>query len=68
MMIICFRLIDPAVMRLPIYLVWAQEISRIKKAHKAMNIFHGDVHQMNFVFHVDGFGQVLGLSSWRDPQ
>jgi|TARA_B100000524_G_scaffold346843_1_gene247712 hypothetical protein len=50
-------LIDPAIVRLPIYLKWRHEIVRIRKGIKAKKIIHGDLHQMNFVFHVAGFCQ-----------
>jgi hypothetical protein len=47
-------LIDSAVLKLPIVARWRGEAKRLQAELRRLNIAHGDVHDMNFVFHVPG--------------
>jgi hypothetical protein len=47
-------LIDPAVLKLPLVARWRREVRRLQAELRRLNIAHGDVHDMNFVFHVVG--------------
>mmetsp|Transcript_30574 Transcript_30574/g.93577 ORF Transcript_30574/g.93577 Transcript_30574/m.93577 type:complete len:496 (-) Transcript_30574:658-2145(-) len=45
-------LIDPIVMKQPIVLLWRKEAKRLQAELRQLRIAHGDIHDMNFVFHV----------------
>lgn len=47
-------LIDPAVLKLPLVARWRCEARRLQTELRRLNISHGDVHDMNFVFHIPG--------------